>query len=198
VSSRRPIAPQAVGGAAEPSDPEIMKRLSRGESGALGDLYDRYHERLRQFLARATADAEDVDDLVHATFLAAAGSAARYDGRACARPWLVGIAVQHLRRRRQARGRFFAALSALARVGRAAADPRATMAARGDLERALALLTEPKRIAVLMAEVEEMSCPEIAAALDIPVGTVWTRLHAARRELRRALEGPERDEAWRA
>jgi RNA polymerase sigma factor (sigma-70 family) len=191
MSSRRPIAPHAVSAAAEPSDPELMNRLSCGESGALGVLYDRYHERLRRFLARATADAEDVDDLVHATFLAAAGSAARYDGRACARPWLIGIAVQHLRRRRQARGRFFAALNALARVGRGAVDPRATMAARGDLERALALLTEPKRIAVLMAEVEEMSCPEIAAALDIPVGTVWTRLHAARRELRRALEGQQ-------
>jgi RNA polymerase sigma-70 factor (ECF subfamily) len=42
-----------------------------------------------------------------------------------------------------------------------------------------------------MAEVEEMSCAEIAAVLEIPVGTVWTRLHAARRELRRALEEVE-------
>jgi RNA polymerase sigma-70 factor (ECF subfamily) len=166
-----------------------MNRLSRGESGALGELYDRYHERLRRFVARATSDADDVDDLVHVTFLAAAGSAARYDGRACARPWLIGIAVQHLRRRRQARGRFFAALNALARIGRDAVDPGPAMAARGDVERALALISEPKRIALLMAEVEEMSCPEIAAALHIPVGTVWTRLHAARRELRRLLEG---------
>jgi RNA polymerase sigma factor (sigma-70 family) len=192
VSARRPLGPQAASASAQPSDPEIMNRLSRGESGALGELYDRYHERLRRFVARATSDAEDVDDLVHVTFLAAAGSAARYDGRACARPWLIGIAVQHLRRRRQARGRFFAAMTALGSMvsrGRAAVDPQPAMAARGDLERALALITEPKRIALLMAEVEEMTCPEIAAALDIPIGTVWTRLHAARLELRRALEG---------
>jgi RNA polymerase sigma-70 factor (ECF subfamily) len=39
-----------------------------------------------------------------------------------------------------------------------------------------------------MAEVEGLSCPEIAATLQIPVGTVWTRLHAARRELRSMLE----------
>ena len=65
------------------------------------------------------------------------------------------------------------------------------MNARGDIERVLRLISEPKRITLLMAEVEEMSCPEIAAALQIPIGTVWTRLHSARRELRDALEGDE-------
>jgi RNA polymerase sigma-70 factor (ECF subfamily) len=175
-----------------PSDPEIMRRLAGGDSGALGELYDRYHEHIRRFIARATSDAEDVDDLAHATFLAAASIAARYDGRACSRPWLIGIAVQHLRRRRQARGRFFAALGALAGSRTGTGDPGAAMTAmtaRGDLERALRLISEPKRVALLMAEVEEMTCPEIAAALQIPIGTVWTRLHAARRELRQALGG---------
>jgi DNA-directed RNA polymerase specialized sigma24 family protein len=65
----------------------------------------------RGFLARATAGAHDVDDLVHATFLAAAESAGRYDGRVSCRPWLIGIAAQLVRRRRQASGRFFTFLS---------------------------------------------------------------------------------------
>jgi RNA polymerase sigma factor (sigma-70 family) len=173
------------------SDPQIISRLAGGESGALGALYDRYHEPVRRFIARATSDAADVDDLVHATFLAAAQSAARYDGRPCCRPWLIGIAVQFLRRRRQAAGRFFAALGALAGVRTGVIDPRPALHARGDVERAMRLISEPKRIALLMAEVEEMTCPEIAVALQIPVGTVWTRLHAARLELRRLLEGSE-------
>ena len=67
----------------------------------------------------------------------------------------------------------------------------APLNARGDVERALRLISEAKRITLLMAEVEEMSCPEIAAALGIPIGTVWTRLHAARRELRAALGSDE-------
>ena len=46
-------------------------------------------------------------------------------------------------------------------------------------------------LALLLAEVEGMSGPEIAEALAIPVGTVWTRLHAARRELRALLEGTD-------
>jgi RNA polymerase sigma-70 factor, ECF subfamily len=186
------ISGHLVRPAPELSDAEILARLARGEIGALGELYDRYHEPLRRFIARATSDAEDVDDLVHATFLAAAKTAARYDGRRSCRPWLIGIAVQLLRRRRRAFGRLFTLLSSLSGGRPGAVDPRAALQARSDIERALRGISEPKRVTFLMAEVEGMSSAEIAAALEIPIGTVWTRLHAARRELRRALgEGDE-------
>jgi RNA polymerase sigma-70 factor (ECF subfamily) len=167
------------------SDAELVRRLATGEIGALGEIYDRYHEPIRRFLARATSDAEDVDDLVHATFLEAAKSAARYDGRASCRPWLAGIAVRLLRRRRRAFGRFVAVLSSFGRPP--AADPRPALYARTDIERALAGLSEAKRVALLLAEVEGLTCAEIAETLQVPIGTVWTRLHAARRELRAAL-----------
>jgi RNA polymerase sigma factor (sigma-70 family) len=170
------------------SDPDLMRQLAGGEIGALGELYDRYREPVRRFVARATSNAEDVDDLVHATFLAAARSASRYDGRLSCRPWLVGIAVQLLRRRRRSLGTLFAVLSSLRGVRARASDPRPALQARADVEHALGRLTEVKRIALLLAEVEGLSCAEIAEALGVPIGTVWTRLHAARRELRQALE----------
>jgi RNA polymerase sigma-70 factor (ECF subfamily) len=173
-------------------DPDIMRQLAGGEIGALGELYDRYHERVRRFVARATSDADDVDDLVHATFLAAAKSAGRYDGRPSCRPWLIGIAAQLLRRRRQSLGRFLAVLSSLRATRATSADPRRALQARSDVERALVRISAAKRITLLMAEVEGLSCAEIAAALGIPIGTVWTRLHAARRELRRALDEGEK------
>jgi RNA polymerase sigma-70 factor, ECF subfamily len=169
------------------SDPEILTQIASGEIGALGELYDRHREPVRRFVARATCDAEDVDDLVHATFLAAAKSAARYDGRPSSRPWLIGIAAQLLRRRRQTFGRLLAVLASLSVTRTKIVDPQPALQARSDVERALLLISEPKRIAFLMAHVEGLSCPEIAEALQIPVGTVWTRLHAARRELRQAL-----------
>jgi RNA polymerase sigma-70 factor (ECF subfamily) len=172
-------------------DPELMARLGAGDIDALGVLYDRYQESIRRFLARATSDAEDVDDLVQATFLAAASSAARFDGRASCKPWLIGISVQLLRRRRHAFGRLLAILTSVRAVRSAFADPTPALDARKDLSRALASLSEAKRITLLLAEVEGLSCPEIAVALDVPVGTVWTRLHAARRELRLALSGDE-------
>jgi RNA polymerase sigma factor (sigma-70 family) len=170
-------------------DPELLAGLANGEIGALGELYDRYQAPLRRFVARATCDAEDVDDLVHTTFLTAAKSAARYDGRASCRPWLIGIAVQLLRRRRQALARLFSALSSLRGTRATALDPRPALHARSDLERALPRISEAKRVTLLLAEVEGLSCSEIAELLGVPIGTVWTRLHAARQELRRALEG---------
>lgn len=172
-----------------PTDPELICQLARGELGALGALYDRYRTPVRRFIARSTGDAHDVDDLLHATFLAAASSAARYDGRACCRPWLVGIAAQLVRRRRQSFARLLSIFSALKGSREAFGDPRSALQARTDLERALARLSEAKRVTLLMAEVEGMSCAEIAETLSVPIGTVWTRLHAARRELRQTLEG---------
>lgn len=178
---------QHVARTAPTSDAELMARLAAGEIGALGDLYDRYQSSLRRFLVRATSDAEDVDDLVHATFLSAARSAARYDGRSVCGPWLIGIAVQLLRRRRYALGRLLDVLTSFRLMVTASADPQPALQARGDLERALAGISESKRITLLLAEVEGFTCPEIAKILNIPVGTVWTRLHAARHELRRKL-----------
>jgi RNA polymerase sigma-70 factor (ECF subfamily) len=172
---------------AEATDAGIMTRLAHGESGALGELYDLHQAPVRRFLARATSDAADVDDLVHTTFLTAAKSAGRYDGRASCRPWLIGIAAQLLRRRHRAFGRFVAVLTSFGGVRTGVVDPQAALHARTDIERALMELSEPKRITFLMAELEGLTCPEIAEALSIPIGTVWTRLHAARIELRQAL-----------
>jgi RNA polymerase sigma factor (sigma-70 family) len=178
-------------GVASDPDPEIMRRLAAGELGALGELYDRYQHPVRRYLARATSDAEDVDDLVHATFLTAAKSAPRYDGSASCRPWLIGIATRLLRRRRRAFGRLFEILSFAGATKSRSVDPRPSFYVKSDIERALSRISEAKRVTFLMAEAEEMSCAEIAAVLEIPIGTVWTRLHAARRELRRLLEEGE-------
>lgn len=178
----------ALGDTAQTADPDLLRQLAMGEIGALGELYDRYREPVRRFVARATSNAEDVDDLVHATFLAAAKSASQYDGRPSCRPWLVGIAAQLLRRRRRSVGHLFAVLSSLRGIRATTTDPRPALQARADVEQALGRISEVKRVTLLLAEVEGLSCAEIAGALGVPIGTVWTRLHAARRELREALE----------
>jgi RNA polymerase sigma-70 factor (ECF subfamily) len=158
--------------------------------GALGELYDRHSQAVRAFLARATSNAADVDDLVQNTFLGAAQVAGRYDGRASCRPWLIGIAANLVQRRRRTLRQITHLLTRFAAQRPSARDPRPQSEARDGLHRVAAVLERmdpAKRVVVLMAEVEGLSCQEIADALGIAVGTVWGRLHAARRELRAAL-----------
>jgi RNA polymerase sigma-70 factor, ECF subfamily len=182
----------AITRALDTSDAELLARLANGDVSALGALYHRHRRAVVSFAARASGNVADADDVAHATFLTVAKIAGTYDGRISCRPWLFGIAARELSHRRRGAsrlGRF------LAKLGRLTAgeshDPRDALAARSDgarIERAVAELSDAKRVVLVMFEVEEMSGEEIALALSIPIGTVWTRLHSARRELRARLE----------
>lgn len=184
----------------DPSAPPITDQLAlaalhRGQIGALGLLYDRYSGAVYDFVRRAANDESDVDDIVQATFLSAATTVATHDGRQNCRTWLVGIAARILYRRRRGLSRWTRALRELAlRDADRCADPHQELSARDEVQRlssALARLSEPKRVVLLLAEAEDQSCEQIALALQVPIGTVWTRLHHARRELRRLLERQE-------
>ncbi len=176
------------------SDAELMRALASGELGPLGELYDRYHDDVRQFARRACSRDGDVDDVVHDTFLTAARAAAAYDGRPCARPFLIGVAAQLVRRRRRVWARWAEVLEAFGwahdqSAPRTPEEVAGTAEVVARVERALSHLSEEKRLVLLLFEREGLSGEEIARALDIPVGTVWTRLHHARADMRRALKG---------
>lgn len=179
----------------ELSDAAALEALSQGNITALGVLYDRYQEAVTTFVRRATSDAADVEDLVHATFMTAARAAANFDGRQNCRPWLVGIAARLLYRRRRGLSRWARALRDFTfHESDRHVDPNGELTARDQVSRlaaALEQLTESKRVVLLLAESEGLSSERIARALEIPIGTVWTRLHHARRDLRRLLERGE-------
>ncbi len=170
------------------TDAQAMSEIAAGRVGALAVIYDRYHASLYRFFSNATGYAADVDDLVQTTFLSAAKAAASFDGRESCRPWLLAIAAGTLSRRRRTLARWGRALHSftVSQTGRHGEIERHIQAKAelNDVARALSALSEKKRVVLLLAELEEMSCEEIARALHIPVGTVWTRLHHARRELR--------------
>lgn len=188
-------APEHTRAEPEESDAAALSALSQGHISALGILYDRYQAAVCSFVRRATNDASDVEDVVHATFMTAARAAANFDGRQSCRPWLVGIAARLLYRRQRGLSRWARALRELTlHEGARYTDPHRALNARDEVQRlsaALERLSEPKRVVLLLAENEALSSEEIAAALHIPVGTVWTRLHHARRDLRRMLDREE-------
>jgi RNA polymerase sigma factor (sigma-70 family) len=164
---------------------------------AFAELFDRHAVAVHRYLARRIGPTT-ADDLLAQTFLVAFEGRAGYDrARPDARPWLYGIATNLLRRHRRDEVRQY---DAWARTG---VDPTAApntechadrVAERADAEMksprlaaALAELKTPDRDALLLFAWCDLSYAEIAVALDIPVGTVRSRLNRARAIVRRAL-----------
>lgn len=158
-------------------------------------LYDAHAGELHRYLAARTS-VEAAEDLVAETFLQAWQARASYrPERASARSWLIGIALNMLRRhfRNEAR-----TTNAIAREGgrvQHAEAPDVMATARADAEsrtrdlaRALAGLRAEERDVLLLVALAELTPSEVAAATGINVTTVRTRLHRARSALRVHIE----------
>jgi RNA polymerase sigma-70 factor (ECF subfamily) len=188
LSARR----EAQGDVGE-TDAALFEAIGRGDLGPLGALFDRHHEAVRQFLLRTAPNDADVDDLVQETFITASRAAASFDGRASALPFLIGVAVRLVRRKKRTFARLRALYEAFAFVPLhpGVTPEESTSAAQQEerLRQAIARLPEDRRIALVMVEYNGLTGVEAAGILGVPVGTVWRRLHEARNDLRRALGG---------
>ncbi|HEY8473510.1 MAG TPA: RNA polymerase sigma factor [Natronosporangium sp.] len=179
--------------AAGGSDAQLIERsVACPEDFAL--IFDRHAASLHGYLRRRIG-VPAADDLLAETFLIAFERRTRYDlAAADARPWLFGIATNLLRRFARAEARAYRALArtGVDRVAASLEDEVAERvdadAARRTLAAALAKLSRGDRDAILLYTWAELSYDQIAAALDIPTGTVRSRLHRARRRLRAALD----------
>ena len=179
------------------SDAELMARLGRGDLSALGDAYDRYADDVRAFVLRTSGKLDVADDVTQDVFVALVDAAKRFEAGCSLRSFLIGIAGKLILRRRRRSAIALRVLGDLrnwlAPVDRRTPEDGAdAMETLDRYKRALAQLSDAKRVTVVMADVEGLRGPEIAAALDIPVRTVWTRLHHARAELRHALDMEDR------
>jgi RNA polymerase sigma-70 factor, ECF subfamily len=170
-------------------DDELVRAVGEGDLGALGELYDRYARTVARVVSRVMRGSADVEDVVHTTFLKLPKIAPSYDGRTSCRAWLCGIGVRFALRHRRGAGRFRRMLSALGETafGVARGDPEREAATGEDLDAfaaSFAELSEKKRAAFVLVDMEGWSADEAAAALGIPAPTVRTRLFHARQELR--------------
>ncbi|MEU8819121.1 RNA polymerase sigma factor [Actinoplanes sp. NPDC048796] len=171
----------------------LLRSRERPEEFAV--LFDRHAPFIHRYLARRLGD-QHADDLVAETFLTAFRRRDRFkpDHRD-ARPWLYGIATnlvaQHRRdevRELRLHRAVTPETSAGCHAEQVATDVTAA-ALRETLTAALAGLADGDRDVFLLIVQEELTYEQVAAALEIPVGTVRSRLHRARGQLRAALGG---------
>ena len=160
-----------------------------------GMLFDRHAGLIHRYLARRLG-AQAADDLLAEVFLAAFRHRDRYEStRPDARPWLYGIAGHVVAGHRREEARRWRLLAALPTgpdepdPATAAADRATAQLAGRDLAGALAALNTDERAALLLLAWEDLSYAQIAEALDVPIGTVRSRISRARQKLRPQLSG---------
>jgi RNA polymerase sigma factor (sigma-70 family) len=176
----------------ETTDADLI-RASLGEPRVFAGIFERHFARVRGYLGRRV-EYDIASDLASDTFTVAFDRRGRFDpARTDAAPWLLGIATNLLRHHRRSEGRRLRALARLPREpgvedGASAIASRIDAdALRGPLFIALSDLAPGDRDVLLLLAWADLSYAEIATALEIPVGTVRSRLHRARARLRERL-----------
>lgn len=177
------------------SDQTLIAQVATGQLQALGPLFERYEPAVRRYLGYLGVAPADLDDLVQATFLEVIRAGLRFDPDLPARNWLLGIASMLVRRHRRSLGRQARNIAAFTRAlwsepttARTPAEVVELDATLQRLQRRLARLPHKKREVFVLVTMEGLSGGQVADLLGIPINTVWTRLHHARRALRAALE----------
>lgn len=177
----------------EISDEALLAACAIGESAALGALFDRHHEAVYRLVSRLLrSDPGEIDDLVQTTFLEAWRSASRYGGRGSVKSFLYGIAANTVRRHvrgAQRRRNAIADWEPPAGPGSRPDDVLARNQQVDRLARALDELPHDLRVAYVLCDLEDVAGVEAARMLGLRAGTLWRRLHDARRALRTAIEG---------
>ena len=175
-----------------PSDAEVIGR-SRGEPEAFGLIYDRHAATLLRFLGRR-AGATVAEGLVGELFRIAFERRKMFDAsRASALPWLYGIGSNLLLKHRRGEARRLHASARMA-AGLDVADRRANARAVDArllfprVAAAIEALPAGEREALLLFAWEDLSYQSVAEALELPIGTVRSRLNRARAQLRELLE----------
>lgn len=181
------------------TDNDIIRR-SQDSPAAFGELYDRHASVIYRYAARRAGDFA-ADDVTSETFLVAWEQLETYDlDREDARPWLFGIATNLLRRHHRAEAKLLkTAAKAASREAmsddsdRIAAQVDAVVAS-GRIAATLRAMAGIDRETLLLYAWADLTYEGIALAMDVPVGTVRSRLNRARRTLRTQLNLDTLDE----
>jgi RNA polymerase sigma-70 factor (ECF subfamily) len=178
-----------------PSDLELIQSAARDDDEAFHRLIDRHARRLFRIALSLSSSRADAEDVLQETLIGAFQSIKRFDGRSSVKTWLTSIlmkqAAKGWHRGRHSRNNVSIHCGDKERDGE---DSSMMFESRNedvdrqlDLATVLQYLSPPHRQIIVLREIEQMSYDEIAEALRLPRGTVESRLHRARLELRERL-----------
>jgi len=178
----------------------LIERCRAGDLAAFEPLVEKYRQRAYRLAYNVLRDPDEAWDVAQDAFIRAFQALPSFRGDAAFYTWLFRIVMNVARdraRQHAARGRAFGTERVdekewdriLVDQGTAPDASATQVEERERIGRALATLSEPHRAIIILSDLEGLSYREIAEVLNIPMGTVMSRLHNARRRLRDAL-GP--------
>ncbi len=172
-------------------DNALLQQIAGGDQAAFRALVDRHARYLHGIAHALVCNSADAEDIVQETFIAVLNG--NFRGESAVRTWMVQILVRRAAMLKRSRWRSGAKVSidhadaeserVQTRSGAAGSD------AKLDLTTMLEVLSPEHRAVIVLRELERMSYEEMATALDVPRGTVESRLHRAREELRKRFKG---------
>ncbi|CAN5216741.1 sigma-70 family RNA polymerase sigma factor [soil metagenome] len=185
-------------------DADVVALAKEGRESAFRELVRRYERPVFSLVYRLVRDRDIAEDLAQETFVKVLNNIERYRPEFKFSSWLFkianNVAIDHLRKRSVDTvsldgSRWATSTDEMQATSVRAVDtsqsPLEELESRelgGAIERAISSLRPEYRACILLRHVEDRSYEEIAATLDLPLGTVKTYIHRARHELRKALE----------
>lgn len=174
------------------SDRELVLQLQSGSLEALGTLYDRHRRLVYRTALAITSDTDSTADLLQDVFLRLHRFAKNIDPSRPLEPWLyrmtINLAYDWVKRRNRLPRPLEGLADWLVGTGK---NPPYEAVERNDewrqVQKAIAALPIPQRIVITLYYLNDLSLKEIADILDVPVGTVKSRLYYGRLALKRNL-----------
>jgi RNA polymerase sigma-70 factor (ECF subfamily) len=168
-------------------DADLIRRFRDGDSSAFTNLVERHSSKVYGVCLRILGNPEDAHDAAQDTFLTVFHRLDGFRGEAAFTTWLHRIAVNacydELRRRKRRPILHVAPEEPDGpprEPGEPTADPAEAVANSLDAAAALARVPEDFRIALVLADIQDLAYEDIARVLDVPVGTVKSRVHRGR------------------
>jgi RNA polymerase sigma-70 factor, ECF subfamily len=168
-------------------DRALVTRASAGNRAALEVLLDRHANRIHAVCRRIVGNSDDALDATQEAMIAIARSIGRFDGRAAFTTWIYRIATNAALDELRRRARRPQPMETLPEPAMAATPLDDRVGARLDIDAGLALVPDDFRVAVVLRDLCDLDYAEIAAVLDVPAGTVRSRIARGRAALAQAL-----------
>ena len=173
-------------------DKQLILELQDGDLAALGNLYDRHRNLVYRTALAITGDPEEASDLLQDVFLRLYRFADRIDSDRPIEPWLYRMTTNMAYTLVKRQSRWLHVVKKLAdRLSREKKEnPLQQIEFKEEwqvVQQALNSLTVEKRVVVALYYINDLSLQEISETLDLPIGTVKSRLHYGRQALKKYL-----------